>query len=371
MAGNAITKLGVVGCGAISGIYLKNSTATFPNVEVAACADLDVERAKARAEEFGVPVGCAVEELLADPAISIVLNLTIPKAHASVAMAAVEAGKSVYNEKPLTITREEAKKLLEAAHARGVRVSGAPDTFLGAGIQTCRKLMDDGAIGTPVAATAFMMSHGHESWHPSPEFYYEVGGGPVFDMGPYYLTALVNLLGPVKRVTASARASFPERTITSEPKKGKVVKVEVPTHVAGVLDFECGAIATIIMSFDVWTANLPRIEVYGSEGSMCVPDPNGFGGRVRVRTPGDEDWRDIELTHQYPENARGIGAAEMANAIASGRPHRASATLAYHVLDIMHALHEASEAGRHVMLESTCERPEPMPTGLAMGELPA
>jgi predicted dehydrogenase len=189
-------------------------------------------------------------------------------------------------------------------------------------------------------------------------------------MGPYYLTALVVLLGPVRRVTGSARISFPERTITSEPMKGKVVKVEVPTHVAGVLDFASGAVATLIMSFDVWSANLPRIEIYGSEASLSVPDPNGFGGPVRLRAKSDDQWREMELPFPYVDNSRGIGVAEMARAIASDRPHRAAGELAYHVLDVMHALHEASDRGRHVVLESSCERPEPLPVGLALGQLP-
>ena len=211
---NGKTKIGIIGCGAISGAYLK-TFARLENVEVAACADLDVERAKAKAAEFNVPRACTVRKLLSDPEIGVVLNLTVPKAHAKVAMAALKAGKSVYNEKPLAITRAHGKKLLDLAAAKGLRVGGAPDTFLGGGHQTCRKIIDDGLIGEPVAATAFMMCHGHESWHPSPEFYYEVGGGPMFDMGPYYLTALINLMGPIRRVTASTRITLPTRSITS------------------------------------------------------------------------------------------------------------------------------------------------------------
>ena len=245
----------------------------------------------------------------------------------------------------------------------------APDTFLGAGHQTCRKLIDDGAIGEPVAAAAFMACHGHESWHPDPEFYYKPGGGPMFDMGPYYLTALVNLLGPVRRVTGSARITFPERLITSEPKSGTKITVDVPTHVAGVLDFANGAVATIITSFDVWAHNLPRIDVYGSEGSLSVPDPNGFGGPVRIRRSGDSEWTEVPHTHGCAENGRGIGVADMACALRSGRPHRTSGQLAYHVLDVMHAVHDASREGTHIELESTCDRPTPVPTGLAEGTL--
>ena len=203
------TQVGLIGTGTISAIYLKNRT-RFETFEVAACADIDMDRARARAEEYGVPRACTVAELLADPEIAVVINLTVPQAHATVALATVRAGKSVYNEKPLTLSREEGRQLLDEAKANGVRVGCAPDTFLGAGLQTCRQLIDDGVIGEPVAATAFMLSHGPEGWHPNPEFYYQVGGGPMFDMGPYYLTALINLLGPVRRVSGSARATLPD-----------------------------------------------------------------------------------------------------------------------------------------------------------------
>jgi predicted dehydrogenase len=240
---------------------------------------------------------------------------------------------------------------------------------MGGGIQTCRKIMDDGEIGDPVAATAFMMCHGHESWHPDPAFYYEAGGGPMLDMGPYYLTALVNLLGPARRVTGSARISFPARTITSRPKNGTVIPVEVPTHVAGIVDFACGAVATIITSFDVWAHSLPCIEIHGSRGSMQVPDPNTFGGVVRVRKAGEAQWSDRPLTHEADIN-RGTGVADMACSILRpGRPHRASGEMAFHVLDIMQAIHEASEKSRHVSLGSACARPAALPPGLPRGEL--
>ena len=360
-------KAGIIGCGNISGIYFQAGR-TFEILDIVACADIIRERAEAKAAEFGCKA-VTVDELLADPEIEIVVNLTVPNAHASVAQAAVEAGKSVHNEKPLTITREDGRRLLKTAKAKGVLVGCAPDTFMGGGIQTCRKLIDDGAIGEPVAATAFMMCHGHEGWHPDPEFYYKAGGGPMFDMGPYYLTALVNLMGPVKRVTGSARITFPERIIGSEPKRGQVIKVDVPTHVAGIMDFANGAVGTIIQTFDVWAAQLPRIEVYGTEGSMSVPDPNSFGGPVRIRRAGDKEWSEAPLTHGYAENSRGIGPADMAYALRSGRPHRASGELAYHVLDTMHAFHDASREGKHIELESTCSKPAPLPVGLEHGKL--
>ena len=361
-------KVGVIGCGNISSIYLQNIP-RFEILELAACADLDMSRAQAQAEKYNAGRACTVDEMLADPEIKIVVNLTIPRAHAEVALQAIAAGKSVYNEKPLAITREDGMKILTAAKAKGVRVSNAPDTVLGGGIQTCLKLINDGWIGEPIGCTAFMTCHGHESWHPDPEFYYKVGGGPMFDMGPYYLTALVMLMGSVKRVTGSTRVSFPERTITSEAKRGTVMKVDVPTHVVGILDFDNGAIGNIITSFDVWAANLPAIEIYGTLGSLSVPDPNGFGGPVKLRIAGASEWSEMPLTHGYSENFRGIGVADMAYGISTGRPHRVNGELGYHVLDIMHAIHDSSLEEKHIKLTSGITRPTPLPMGLLEGLL--
>jgi len=361
-------KVGVVGCGNISGTYLKNAT-VFEAIEVAACADLVPQRAATKAAEFAVPRAGSVEQLLAEPDIEIVLNLTTPNGHAEIALAALEAGKSVYNEKPLAIRRADGQRILELARAKSLRVGCAPDTFLGGAWQTARRLIDKGAIGEPVAGAAFVVCHGHEHWHPDPEFLYRVGGGPMFDMGPYYLTALVSLLGPVRGVCGSARITFPERTITSEPKRGQKIKVETPTHVAGVLEFVSGAVGTIVTSFDVWHANLPFIEIYGSTGSLSLPDPNAFGGRLRLRGSADEAWRDVPPEFGYIENSRGLGVADMAHASRSGRPHRACGELAMHVLDVMHAFHDAAREGRRVELTSTCQRPAPLPAGLAAGVL--
>ena len=348
MAGE--TRVGIIGCGNISGIYLTNCR-KLPGLELVACADLDMARARAKAAEHGIRAA-AVDELLADPEIDLVINLTIPAVHAEVSQAVLTAGKHVYTEKPLATRRTDGAAALALAREKGLRVGSAPDTFLGGGLQTCRKLIDDGAIGEPVAAVAFMTGHGPEGWHPDPEFFYKPGAGPMYDMGPYYLTALASLLGPIARVTGSARISFPERTIGSGPKQGQQIVVETPTHVAGVLDFAGGAVATLITSFDVWAANLPRIEIYGSEGSLSVPDPNTFGGPVRIRLAKDKEWRDVPLTHGHTENSRGLGVADMAAAIRKGRPHRASGELAFHVLDVMAAFEEASVLGRHVAITS-------------------
>ncbi len=362
------TRVGVIGAGVISGIYLE-APKKFDILEIVAVADIDLPRAKAKAEQYGVAKACSVEELLADPEIDIVINLTIPAVHAGVSLAALEAGKSVYSEKPLATTRDDAARLLNVAKEKGLRIGCAPDTFLGAGLQTCRKLIDDGWIGQPLAASAFMLGAGPEKWHPDPEFFFQPGAGPLFDMGPYYLTALVSLLGPIGRVTGSAQAVRNERVVMSQPKFGTVLKVNTPSHVAGVLDFEGGVVATLITSFDAWYHGLPPIEIYGTQGTLSVPDPNTFGGPVKVRRAGSEGWSEIPLTHNYAANSRGLGVADMAYAIQSGRPHRASGDLAYHVLDTMQSVLESSTEGRHIQLSSQCDRPAPLPLGLPVGVL--
>lgn len=362
-----MTQIGLIGCGNISGIYLK-APQTFPILNIKACADIDMARAEAKAAEHGI-AAMTVDELLRDPAIEIVVNLTIPMAHAEVALAAVEHGKSVYSEKPLALNTADGKALLARAAEQGVRVGCAPDTFLGGGLQTCRKLIDDGWIGRPIAATAFMMSHGHEHWHPNPDFYYQAGGGPMFDMGPYYLTALVSLLGSVRRVTGATQVTFPERTITSQPKYGQKIHVDVPTHVVGVLDFTAGAVATIITTFDVWAAELPRIEIYGTHGTLSVPDPNTFGGPVRLRRAGSTEWQEVPIPFHYTANSRGLGVADLAHARQNNRPHRANGELALHVLEIMDAIHVASAESHHIQLTTTCDRPAPLPLDAPVGIL--
>jgi predicted dehydrogenase len=358
----AKAKVGVIGCGNISDVYLKNIASLFDNLEVVAVADLDTDRAKAKASQHGIAKACGVEELLADPAIEVVLNLTTPEAHAEICLAALTAGKHVHTEKPLAISMRDADRVLALARKKGLRVGAAPDTFLGAGIQTCVRLIDEGQIGMPVAATAFMANHGHESWHPNPDFYYAQGGGPVFDMGPYYFTALIALLGPANRVSGSVRRTFPQRVIGSGPREGETIPVQIPTHAAGTIDFDCGAIATFLLSFDVWGARLPHIEIYGSEGSLSVPDPNTFGGPVLIRTREDADWREVPIALPWDGNSRGLGLSEMVQAIAAGRPHRATGALGMHALEIMHAVHDASGTGKSVTLRSPAPRPAALET---------
>jgi predicted dehydrogenase len=360
------TKVGIIGCGNISGIYCQ-AGAKFHDIEITACADIDPARAKAKAEEYHIPKALSVQELLKDSEIGIVINLTVPAAHAQVARSVLKAGKSVYNEKPLCTTREDARALLKLAAQKNLRIGCAPDTFLGGGLQTCRKLIDDGWIGNPVAASGFMKHHGPDAWHPNPEFFYQAGGGPMFDMGPYYLTALTSMLGPVTRVSGSARASFSERTLTIAQRYGDKIPVEVPTHVAGVLDFASGVVGTITTSFDVWSHRLPFLEIYGSEGTLSLPDPNTFGGPILLRRAGTKEWSEMPFTHGYLENSRGVGVADMAAAIKSKRQHRANAEMAFHVLDIMHAIHDASAQGKYITLKSSMKRPESLPVGLLPG----
>lgn len=362
--------VGIVGCGNISKIYAQ-AGGTFDNLAIVACADLDRSRAEALAQEYGIPKVQEVEELLASPDVALVINLTVPSAHGDIAWAALKKGKHVYNEKPLALRRREARDLIGLARDKDLRIGCAPDTFLGAGLQTCRRLIDEGAIGVPVAGSAFMLGSGPESWHPNPAFFYQKGAGPLFDMGPYYLTALTALLGPVRRVTASARVSFKRREITSQPLAGQMIEVEVPTHVSAVMDFESGPVVTLTTSFDVEASRLPRIEIYGSEGTLGVPDPNTFGGEVWLRRRGDADWRSVPLEFGYAENSRGLGVADMAAALISGREHRANERVAYHVLDLMHSILDASESGRHVELRSAMVRPVPLPLSLAPGQIDA
>ena len=366
-------KAAVIGCGNISDIYLQNA-AKWDILNLVACANRTLPRAQSQAEKFNVPQAKPIADVLADPDIELIINLTTPDVHGEIGLAALRAGKSVYNEKPLAISREDGLLLLKEAEMRGLLVGCAPDTFLGGGLQTCRQILDAGEIGEPVAAQAFMLIQGPEAWHPNPGFLYEVGAGPLFDIGPYYLTALISLLGPIRRVTGSARKTYPERVIGSGPNQGAKFPVETPTHIASILDFAGGPVATLITSFDVAVSagaaiNLydvggALLEIQGTKGTLCLPDPNMFDGPVKIRRLGEREWREAPLTHTHTANSRGIGVADMAYALRNGRPHRANGELAYHVLDVMHGILEASASGRHIEISSNCERPSPLPAGL-------
>lgn len=344
-------KIGILGCGNISGIYLQNLTQLFKNTEVVAVSDLEEWKAKSAAENYGIPCVMSFEEMLASDEIDTILNITTPAGHYPLTKKALEAGKNVYVEKPLSLNYEQGKELVELAKAKGVRLGCAPDTFLGAGIHTAIAEMKKGAIGRPIGGVASMMCHGHESWHPSPEFYYDFGGGPLFDMGPYYITALVRLLGRAESVFAYGTKAFEERMITSEPKNGQMMPVNVNTHDVGLIKFANGALITVMMSFDVWTHSIPCIEIYGTDGSLCVPNPNDFWGEVRSYTPA-EGWKDVPLVNGYTDNSRGIGLSEMALAETEGRPHNASGELGLHVLEIMDAFERSAKEGRMIILES-------------------
>ncbi len=350
--------IGIIGTGDISAAYLRvaRDQRLF---EVAGIADLDVERARARAAEFGVPA-MTPADLLALPGLTAVVNLTPPAAHAPVSLEILRAGHHVYSEKPLAVTLDGGAEILAEARARGLRVGCAPDTFLGAGLQTAREVLDAGLIGRPVAATAFMMSSGPESWHPNPGFFFQPGAGPLFDMGPYYLTALVHLLGPVRRVGGSAIRALEERVAGHESRRGERIPVNTPTHVTAQLDFEAGQVATFIASFDIPASELPRIEIYGTDATLSVPDPNTFGGPLRVRRRGAQDWETLPLTRPFQDNARGIGLADLLDAAQHGYAHRASGDLAYHVLEIMHRVLESAEGGTPLTVESRVARPDPL-----------
>ncbi len=367
--------IGFIGTGNISSAYLKailgkDGLPGFGVLDVKALSDMRPEAAQARADEFGLKA-MSVDDMLADPGIDLVVNLTIPRAHVDVGLKCLAAGKHVYSEKPLGITFAEGRKLLDAANAAGLRIGSAPDTFLGGAHQQARAVVDSGVLGQLVGGTAFMQCPGHESWHPDPAFYYDLGGGPMLDMGPYYITDLVNLLGPVAKVSAMSSRLRTERTITSEPKKGQTMPVHIDTHVTGTLGFANGAIVQIAMSFDVAAHKHVPLELYGTEQTLIVPDPNHFGGSVELRKRGrDEQWTEVQLEAPYADgNYRSLGVADMAAAILDKRPHRANGDLALHVLEVMEAFEAAARDGRTVEIRTPVTRPAPLSESLKGGAL--
>nr|WSX73415.1 Gfo/Idh/MocA family oxidoreductase [Streptomyces sp. NBC_00899]WSX80519.1 Gfo/Idh/MocA family oxidoreductase [Streptomyces sp. NBC_00899] len=351
--------IALIGAGVISTQYL-TALSTFPDVRVLAVADLDVERARAAADTYGVPAAGDVASVLAIPEVEIVVNLTIPAAHAEVAGAALQAGKHVYGEKPLALAPDDGAKILAEAQAAGLRVGSAPDTFLGAGLQSAARALSSGAIGEPVAVTAVTQGPGPESWHPNPEFLFQYGAGPLFDIGPYYLTALVALLGPVSRVSATARRARAERVIGSGPKAGTSFAVEVPTHVQALLDFASGPSASATFSFDS-AVSRRMIEITGTEGTLSLPDPNTFEGPLQVRAFGEEEWRDLPVTGSVA--GRGMGVLDMARAVRGGDEHRASGELAQHVLELMSTITESAERHSVLPLESGAPAVPVLPDG--------
>jgi predicted dehydrogenase len=342
----------------------------FPVLDIRGLADLHAPAAEARANEFGLKA-VTVDRLLADASVEIILNLTIPKAHVEVGLKALKAGKHVYSEKPLGVVFKDGKKLMDFAAEKKLRVGSAPDTFLGGAHQTCRRLIDAGKIGTPVGGTAYFMCPGHERWHPAPDFYYQKGGGPVLDMAPYYITDLVNLLGPVARVAAMTSMPKKTRIITSQPRSGEKIPVEVSTHAAGILEFVSGALMQMSMSFDVPAHRHLPIEIYGTKGTLVVPDPNRFGGKIEFAGEKDK-WQPLKADMPYADgNYRSIGLADMAHAIRSKRPHRASGALALHVLEVMEAFDRSASSGKAVAITTRPERPAPLAESLVRRKLAA
>jgi len=357
--------VGVVGVGVISGQYFAQ-LAKLPNLRLTAIADLDADRAAAAAAEQGA-VALSVDELLADPRVDVVLNLTIPAAHAELGLRALAAGKHLYGEKPLALTTAEARPMLAAAAAAGLRIGSAPDTVLGTGIQTARAVLDSGRIGEPIGAAVHWSNPGHETWHPAPAFYFQPGGGPLFDMGPYYLTSLVTLFGPVARVSGTVSRSSRERTIATGPNAGAAVPVDVDTHVTALLEHASGVTSTVTVSFEIWATRVPQFEVYGTLGAIAVPDPNMFSDAVSVAVASGDTaepaFVEVPVAAGYPDAGRGVGLSDLARAIETGRPHRASGELAFHVLEVMESVLRAGREHATIELTSTVERPDPVPLG--------
>lgn len=384
------TKVGLIGCGVIANTYASNINKFYDKLEITACADIFLEKARQFADSYHIKKAYTVEELLCDSETEIILNLTIPTVHYEINKKAILNGKHVYCEKPLALSKEEAEELKELAQKYKVMIGCAPDTFLGAALQTCRKLIDDGWIGKPVGAVANMMSHGTETWHPNPTFFYQSGGGPLLDMGPYYITALVSLLGPVKETICFRTKGLDERTIYSMPRRGETIKVETPTHYAGALRFENGAVASMNMSFDTWLSGLPKLEIYGTEGTLFVPDPNKFGGEIKLirseamidaidglpnqeasgRLSAPDMWERCKtmphIFRQPDMNMRGIGLLDMAYAIDYHRENRAGADMACHVTEIMEAMNTGDGI---IKMSSGCTRPAPLPIGFDYREM--
>lgn len=372
--------VGIVGCGVISGIYMQNM-ALFRGIALRACADIRPEAAQAQAAKFGIDAR-SIDALLASADIDIVVNLTVPNAHFAVSHAALTAGKHVFGEKPLAVSVEDGRRLVAEFEARGLALGCAPDTFLGAGGRLARRFVDEQRVGRILAGSAFLLSHGMEHWHPDPEFFYKPGGGPILDIGPYYIGALVNLLGPVARVQAQGSAGFAERIVTAAgPRTGHRIAVETPTTVTALLQFAEGAQVTLAMSWDVWKHGHPAIELYGTEGSMRVPDPNFFGGTIEFSDRdgewqhadssglvfGHANWRSPNWPASRPNQAnyRCLGLAELAHSVVTGTPHRSSGRLALHVLETMYGILHAAETRADVTIETAVARPQALPDDAA------
>ena len=349
--------IAVIGCGNISNQYLKNLT-RFPDVKVLFCADIDIERAKSQASAYDVPESGGVQQALDHPGVELAVNLTIPVAHAEVATAAIDAGKHVWYEKPLALDMDAARALLIAAKEKGVRVGCAPDTVLGAGLQSARRLIASGTIGTPLTALTLLQGPGPQAWHPDPEFLFAVGAGPLFDLGPYYLSTLATLFGPANRVAAVGRKPSATRVIVAGPRAGTEFAVDVPTYVSVLAEYASGQAASLLFSWDSPLSRYGFVEITGSEATLAVPDPNGFGGDLRLRRVGDQDW--TVVPSRGATAGRGMGVLDMVRGIRRGEPHRASAEIALHVLEMMVAIERSATAASFEPVASSFDAPEPL-----------
>ena len=371
--------VGLIGTGRISDIYLQ-TCASFSEINIAVCGSLNLEESSQKAAQYNVPRVASPADIIADETIDCILNLTIPAVHAEVSLAALAAGKHVYSEKPFATTLQDGQRILDLAAAKGLLVGNAPDTFLGGRWQTARKLVDSGVIGRPIGCMAHVGTHGVERHNPNPDFYYQPGGGPLLDLGPYYLTAMVFLMGPIRRVSGMASRSFDRRQIEHGPRHGEWMKVEVDTHSLSMMEFASGAIGSMTISFDIWDSETPRFEIYGTEGTICIPDPdpvhgaNNFDGPVWYRTrqtsrwefqprPTDRPtaWLEADNSHGFNANSRGLGLLEMAYALNEGRAPRASGELAQHVLEVMLAIDESPRQGGFLDIKSNCIIPALLP----------
>lgn len=378
--------VGILGCGVISNTYIRDIKRFYPSLHLAACADVNVELAKSHAEKYLIPSGCSVEEMLAMEDVELVVNLTPPQFHMELNKKILQAGKHVFCEKPFAPTAAQARQVMDLADERGLLVGSAPDTFLGSSLQTCRKILDDGWIGKPLYVTANMMSNGVETWHPAPASFYGQGAGPLYDMGPYYFTALAALLGPVKRVSAFSGTGFPVRKVYTGPLKGQEVQVETPTHYSETAELASGVIVSMNISFDIWHSNLPMFEIYGTDGTLEVPDPNMSGGRPRVyrkersldvlyddsQETKEKQNTSVELPELYPhigDYTRGIGVLDLACAIDEKRKPRVNAEMACHVIEAITGMMESAQDRKVYEMKTTCEKPEPIKTGTPAGRI--
>ncbi|MGB0686452.1 MAG: Gfo/Idh/MocA family protein [Paracoccaceae bacterium] len=380
-------RIGLIGTGRISDIYIQNCS-KFDELEIVSCGSLDAEESKKKAQVYGIPTVQSPEEILADPNVDCILNLTIPASHAAVTLQALEAGKHVYSEKPIATDILDCRRILNLARSKNLKVGNAPDTFFGGRWQTVRKLLDQQVIGKPTGVMAFAGTHGVERHHPNPDFYYQTGGGPLLDLGPYYLTAMVFLLGPILKVSGMARKTFDQRMIENGNRYGEKIDVEVDTHSLSMLEFQNGTIGSMTLSFDIWDSETPRFEIYGEDGTICIPDPdpvhgaNIFQGPVLYRTrsesrwefqprPKDRgDWLVAENTHGFNQDSRGVGLLDLYYAVRDDRTVRASAELAAHVSEVMHGILDAPGQGGFVAINSTCDVPEILPENFPASESP-